>query len=159
MTTPLSPRPLSIKVISCVYLLGSLGELPDVTHTTTAFGFLISGPVALLKNVLFLFLLLSLAIGLWRLRETARRISILYEGYNLLESWILMPLFSSTNGMDFVAKELGRIAGNNPDAQKMMLGLGAVGGFMMSGMSIAILWFLITRKPVFVKPISSTPAS
>ena len=156
MTKPPSPRPLSIKVISGVYLFGSVAAFLSLHHTASLFGLVISGRTAFLQNRILALLLLGLAIGLWRLHETARRISILYECYNLLETWVLMPLFfnpqsSSSVIRDFIVKDLPQGASGNPTSMRLVLMIGAVCGFAMCIITPTIIWFLVKRKSAFVK--------
>ena len=109
-----------------------------------------------MKHLFLAFLLLGLAIGLWRLHEMARRISILCECYNLLETWILMPLFfnphsaSSVIG-DFIAKDLPQGASRNSTIIKLVLMIATIFGFVMSIITPIIIWFLVKRKSAFVK--------
>ncbi len=156
MTKPPSRTPLSIKIISTLYLWGSLAELRGLSHSAIVFGFIVSGTPAFSKHLLSALLLLGLAIGLWRLHEATRRISIFYECYNLLETWILMPLLVSKGSSstfllkDIIAKDMPRLA-RNPAAEKLIIILSAVFGFAMSIITLVIIWFLIKRKSAFVK--------
>ena len=167
MTKSRLPQPLSIKVISAIYLIGSVATFQGLPHATIVLGFPVSGIFAFLKHLAWAVLLLGLAIGLWRLHETARRVAILYECYNFTELWLLTWLVSLMTGSsststvvkDFIAKDLPPAIGSSPDAERLVVILGAIFGFMMIPITLAIIWFLVKRKSAFVKfPSPSQPS-
>ena len=150
MTKPPSPRPLSIKVIAILYAFSILAQLKLLEDPQKFFFFFsyIHGLPAQLYFLVRIFVFLFLAIGLWRLNNTARLIAIWhcsYESLNSISS-VLIPI------------GYGILTGKRVDATGW--------GFFIIPMRVAwagfyglILRFLITRKSAFVKPTTPTQAS
>ena len=140
MTKPTSPRPLSIKVIIILYVLGglwqavvTLGEIPQLVAA-----FSIIALSWLIYGVLITCLALYLAFGLWTLRNLARKIAIGFELFTMLTSVFLLVGSLWFAGL-LEASVIGRTV--------WLLGLVAL--LLMK--NVLTIFFLVTRKWAFVK--------
>ncbi len=130
-TKPPSPRPLSIKLLSVLYITGApVGLLTGIlTNQGIFFGVLTSGWPGVLINFCIAGLSLYLGLGLWRLRETARKITIWFQIYNLVNIWIYLL---------FV---LAKLKTAPPSAGPTLAS--------PTLMTVFIIWLLRKHKPVF----------
>ncbi len=124
MTKPPSPRPLSVKVISIIYLVTgpfyiwcSLSIIPVLKEWTDLFlsphqRIALSSLYGLISCVYILFALgvlgPILGIGLWRLKETARRVAIGYQVLWMLNYVIASCSFLAVNSAILLVLRSGR---------------------------------------------------
>ncbi len=118
-----SPRPLSVKVISIIYLVAapfyiwcSLGIIPVLKEWTGLFlsphqRVALSGLYGLIGCIYVLFVLgvlgPILGIGLWCLKETARRVAIGYQVVWMLNYVIAARSFLAVNSALLVLSAFG----------------------------------------------------
>jgi len=143
MTKPPSPRPLSIKVIAIIFGVTAAVQLIDVRSDIAVIGVVLSGTVAMVVNALQSLLQLWLMVGLWKLREIARRVGIWYSVYGVaVTMWWLESILDDMS-------EIWRPTGIDPSFVRVGL---TASIFCMLMLSLLIPWFLIKRKSAFVKP-------
>jgi hypothetical protein len=130
-------------MISTLYFIWSLVTLVGMLspqRRAFAFGFSLSGPLAVFYGLMEIVLRLYLGYGLWRLRETARRLAIGYGAYTLLSS--LLAFFNPSKPSLFVATL------HEPSTLILLL------PFMLLSYvpPSVVIWFLIKRRSAFGKP-------
>lgn len=147
MTEPSSPRPLSIKVIAAWMVVSSLYRFLLQFFgpvSVSEWWFLsIRGLPAFVMSLLWNALAVSLGIGLWRLWNSARKITIGFIVFNLVSATAFR--FSQTY-QEALMKHAGSY---NPLLIPAALLLAAAIQFPVVGLAV---WFLIKRKAAFVKP-------
>ena len=146
MTKPPSPRPLSIKVIASIYLLGVLAGLTSRRKKHLVFGILVEGHDLMIYHLIVSLLLLFLGTGLWQLRERARREAMIFQGLALIDT--------SLNYFSNVGRILQWATQNSADPSFALVRL-SLGGLRNLALHGLMLWFLMKRKSAFVKPAKS----
>jgi len=162
-TTPRSPRPLSIKVIAIMYVGSGVWTAISVVVGALLGGggaaligglFVFGGPAAVYNFAVLVCVPLLLGIGLWRLRETARRLAAWYQGYLIVNS--LLAMANPTTRTQYVQQTIRNAGEVDPALIEPML---HTGWFMSLSISIVvsglILWLLIKRKTAFAAPATS----
>ena len=148
MTTPPSPRPLSIKVLICWGILEASvrGFLITRGHYDYFLQVVrVTGWAASAFHLLFVSVTLYLAIGLWRLREVARKVAIGYACYTLLDALLAVLIFSG--------ELYGRSVAAPDTAHDMHIPL-----LIQATRAITfgwIVWSLFKHKAAFGKPTAS----
>ena len=144
MTKSPSPRPLSIKVIAIWHILSCILAVFYLEQDFQILEVIISGGLAFALNVIMLMLSLYVGVGLWRLKEIARRIAIVMTSCGLLIMvlGVIIPTSRATL-LAAAPPEFG------PSGAVVGLILGLVVASVPSGLE---LWFLIKRKAAFGKP-------
>lgn len=138
--------PLSIKIIAGWYLAGALNLLSSGREEGFVLGLRVFGPWGLVYNVLLAAVMLSLAVGLWRLSEVARRSAIGLESYTLL-NWLLgIALPSNRQAALDKATELGLTQSQG----LISLLATCLGASLSSGL---IIVFLVKRTGAFKKVV------
>jgi len=144
-----SPRPLSIKVIAIFYGLNIPAMIITVfSEQSTILGQFIYGPVTYLVNLVVLLIIASIAIGLWRLNELTRRVTIAWLLYGVLNSFLLSinPVYHEIFTEAFAQANL------DPSLIDSMTTTSAVIINVVSLIfSSVIIGFLIKRKSAFIK--------
>lgn len=150
MTKPPSPRPLSVKVLSIGYFVGAVAGVGRVISVIQygdifIFGFLLPPNLLRLHDLPLILLGFYLGIGLWRLKEMARRIAIGYTCFGLLDRIVAVANLSYEH---MVMKE------SLPQGLYSFVVTGMFFGSYAAEVAILgiILYFLIKRKSAFVKP-------
>ncbi|GEM_PF-2629736 len=150
MPKPPSPRSLSVKVIALLFILGGISTAFSLFSTAADFSVLgvfgISGWVAQLHHVLRPILILAIGVGLWCLRELARRVAI---GFMVLLTLRPILLIITAPGNVRVDTNALNLLG---DAAETFVRL----TYMLTGAIHVILIgvviiFLIKRKSAFAK--------
>ena len=166
---PPASRPLSIKIISIIYLVMPIAYFLSVllhlfptfpSPRVTVFGFLsLSGASALCAGILQALVYLYLSVGLWGLQNNIRRLAIGYECYHLLNAWMGAGLaFVIPSLRDAFTQSLEQKGITNPSSTEVVLD-SLLALVVVSIFSGTILWFLFKRKSAFVKPTTPTQAS
>ena len=141
MTKPPSPRPLSIKILAVLYLVGVPVSIlmGSLAKPGIIFGITVHGWIGTLSNLCLVGLSLYLGFGLWRLQEMARKIAIWWQVYALANLWLYLFLFLA---------QLDTSAVNENTRRGMT---SALTGSTIS--AVTITWFLIKRKSAFTKSL------
>ena len=151
MTKSPSPRPLSVKVMAIMNVLSGLFSvlsLPAVLTLgagTTIFGGFIYGWPAFFYNLVFVVLVpITLVIGLWRLKELARRVSLIYVVYGVVNT--LLFSLNPARRSEFIEQMA------HANLPPTVITVSILGGCLLSVLiSGLFLWFLIKRKSAFGK--------
>ena len=148
MTKPPSPRPLSIKVIS-TFLIGwgiysfirypYYAEVVHISDTQREW-------VTLFQVGSLSLLLISLGLGLWHLREFARRAAI---GFACMVALYRFAETFSPETRTMLAEMARRMEVNDASIITIVLVFYPLFTLLIWG---PIIWFLIKRKSAFVKP-------
>ena len=152
MTKPPSPRPLSIKVIAIFFLTTIPAGLFPIWLNEGAFlGFPVHGPLLVLITLSTMGLQLFVGIGVWRLKDIARKVAIWLQIFIVTNLWLytFSPSFqeAAQSTADKYAALLG-IAAVQVDTSIRVLLTSAIQGSILP---ILILYFLIKRKSAFAK--------
>ncbi len=145
MTDTAPKRPLSITIISILFIVGSLGNiftLGKLKFPISILGIYIFGWFSYLYTGLISVASFFTGVGLWRLHERARRIAIGLRSWEMLNIILVYTIPASRAKLS----ELLVQKGFSPlDANSVIGGL--IGGIM--GIALQ-LWFLIKRRRAFV---------
>ena len=154
MPNPPSPRPLSIKVITTVWLLEGITGLLVLGYAfliagipvgiNYVFGVKVAGDFVFVYNIVLSLLVLYLAFGLWRLQNTTRLLGVVWQSYMALNSLLSLR-----------AKVLEEAERATMAASLTPVVLGTIVAFVLHCL---VIWFLITRKAAFGKNAQSQSA-
>ena len=133
-------RPLSITLIAIRDALSVLAVPFALQHPMMLFGFQFTGVVGQALHLASAALCLYLAIGLWGLREHARKLAIAWEAFVTVNAWVCYPLIRRT------AEQIIRDHGYGGVAPVAPMVAGLVGA---SVLSLVVIAFLIRRQDVF----------
>lgn len=171
-TAPHSRRPVSITVIAIFLLIGPvcfplIFLLPSEMRITSLFGFILTGGAYLMMMGIISLADIILGIGLWRLKPWARTGTIIYVAATLLNSLVSLRTMRRASEMMLQAQMASMPALSGPDASSMerlmhsSMNIGLIFGLVMTtGLSIAALYFVLTRRAAFYKDGSpSAPPS
>ncbi len=151
-------RPVSITIVACLYLLG-VASLPyslSGNYPLIVFNRLLWGGPAKAAFVGMAAITLYAGIGLLRMRPDARIVGIGLSTFNVLSSvfFVLMP----GAGERFAAVLSAVNVPNAPPsvlAASSMLWIMKFSMLVGAGLSVAVLWILISQKAAFEHPASS----
>ena len=148
-----SSSPWSTKVIALLFFVSTIDFLRNLQSDTIVFGLYITGAWAFVTHIAMVVVHGTIAIGLWNLKEWARRIAIVFDFY-----WILNTIFAIINRSTWI-QSIALISGFYPDipqseyAVLLMIHYG-----LQVGTCILAIWFLIKRRSAFVKPAAASSA-
>lgn len=144
-------QPLSIKIISLVFLIRTFAfafEAPSQTETSW-FGIIIhQRSLVFLTTAIDIISCAILAIGLWQLKELARRIAIVFAGVWMMDAFL--------NNWSFTLKALARHPGGNHESE--LLARAGIASLIIIGEAFAQVWFLVRRRFAFTSAGSTAAA-
>ena len=150
--------PLSIVLIGWMYLLAVPGLVTVlfIDCPVMLLGMLVRGPVAKAIFLLYLPVTLYVGIGLLKLKPPARIVAIVLSVLHMLNS----ALFVMLPGLEDRMKELLDSTGAALPPQltaNMLVPLARMGLIVGLGLSVAVLWILVTRKSAFTASAATEP--
>ena len=166
-----SRRPVSITVIAIFLLIGPvcfplIFLLPSEMRITSLFGFILTGGAYLMMMGIITLADIVLGIGLWRLKPWARTGTIIYVAATLLNSLVSLRTMRRASEMILQAQMASMPALSGPDASSMerlmhsSMNIGLVFGLVTTtGLSIAALYFVLTRRAAFYAKKDGSPSA
>jgi len=143
-------RPLSITIIACLYLAGSLLLVESIfhPHPSILLVWTLGGSAARVIHMVYVAAGLTVGIGLLKLRPWARISAICISFFHLFNGlgYVLLP------GFDQRFSKMISMAGLPPQftAEKLMP-LVYLGSVFASLLSLVVIWLLVRGEPAFAQ--------
>lgn len=141
MTTsaPQRPRPITMSLLALIYLISAICWL--FAAPIVLFGAVVPFSLVPIVRTVFVLLQLFLTVGIYRLREPARRIAI---GYETLQIFLaLLPSLQTI--LAEISSGYVVMAGNDLSAMLVALLPHAI-----------FIWLLVTRQWAFMQPAAAS---
>jgi len=139
---------LSVKIIAINFIVGGLLGIPGLflrdPSSAVVLGLRVTGAAALVYNVGCLVVLaLVLGVGLWRLSEPVRRLTVGFTVFWIVNGALALMSPASRAAMLDQVRQAGL---------SEAIGIGILSGMLVMSAVIngAIIWCLVTRKAAFV---------